>query len=54
LKGAAMTVGFRDVENWVKDVEAGGLAPGGKSLSETATVLQSKLTDLEAALHLRV
>ncbi|SHM70326.1 PAS domain S-box-containing protein [Roseovarius litoreus] len=54
LKGAAMTVGFRDVENWVKDVEAGGLAPGGKSLSDTATVLQEKLTDLAAALHLRV
>jgi len=54
LKGAAMTVGFRDVELWVKDVEAGGVASNGKLIAETAPALKARLKDLDAALQMRM
>jgi signal transduction histidine kinase/DNA-binding NarL/FixJ family response regulator len=54
LKGAAMTVGFRDVENWVKDVESGGPVPDCQVISKTAPALQDRLTDLDAALQMRM
>lgn len=54
LKGAAMTVGFRDVEHWVKDVEDGGVASNGKLIAETAPVLKARLKDLDAALQMRM
>lgn len=54
LKGAAMTVGFRDVEHWVKDVEAGGVAANVKLIAETAPTLKARLKDLDAALQMRM
>ena len=54
LKGAAMTVGFRDVELWVKDVEAGGVAANVKLIAETAPALKARLKDLDAALQMRI
>lgn len=47
LKGAAMTVGFQDVERWAKNIEAGELALSSGSVGHAATLLRAELLELE-------
>ena len=47
LKGAAMTVGFQDVERWANNIEAGELALSSGSVGHAATLLRAELLELE-------